>query len=442
MRFLKVVLALFVLAGLGFGGFLVFAHRPAIEAAAAPRPDWFDDALVARGAELAAIGNCSSCHTVEGGPALAGGRALRTPFGTIYGTNITPDPDTGIGRWPKEAFARAMRDGVDRAGEHLYPAFPYDHFTRLTDRDIDALYAYLMTRTPVHDTAPANDLPFPLGFRPLLAGWKLLFFRPGRFEPDASATAEVNHGAYLVESLAHCGACHTPRNALGAEETERRFAGGTSDGWIAPALTTRNPAPVPWTAEALARYLKQGFDRHHGAASGPMIEVARNLSRVPDQDVAAMARYVAQSVGEPSRERAEAARSLLAELAEPGPASTTGTAGAAAPGRDPIYAGACGGCHDAAREIVHALPLSLVTAARLDSPANLLRAVLEGVHPRDRTAGPLMPGFDGALTDEQIVQVTQHVRTAIAGEPAWDDVAGMLRRIRTGDASDSGGDAR
>jgi mono/diheme cytochrome c family protein len=213
-----VVVALLV--GGGVAGFAV-AWRPAISAIEPPAPPSFDTALVRRGRDLAALGNCNDCHTVRGGKTFAGGLAVPTPFGTIYSSNITPDADTGIGRWPEMAFRRAMRSGVDRDGAHLYPTFPYDHFTNVTDEDDRALYAYLMTRPAVHAPTRANKLAFPLDQRFVVAGWKLLFLRRGTYQPDGTKSAEWNRGAYLVEGLAHCGACHTPRNALGAERVER-----------------------------------------------------------------------------------------------------------------------------------------------------------------------------------------------------------------------------
>src|ERR1700730_6334889 len=190
------------------------AWRPAIAAIDQPAPQSFDAALVKRGRDLAAIGNCTTCHTVRGGKDFAGG--LPVPFGTIFSSNITPDPETGIGRWPEAAFRRAMRSGVDRNGQHLYPTFPYDHFTNVSDEDDRALYAYLMTRQPVHAPARENQLAFPFDQRFVIAGWKLLFLRHGTYQPDPTRSAEWNRGAYLVEGLAHCGACHTPRNALRA----------------------------------------------------------------------------------------------------------------------------------------------------------------------------------------------------------------------------------
>src|SRR5205809_768305 len=310
---------------------LVFA------AAAAPERALFDAAVVAKGAELAAIGNCRSCHTKSGGEPFAGGLPLSTPFGTIHSTNITPDPDTGIGLWSGEDFLRAMHDGVDRAGRHLYPAFPYDHFTRMDALDVAAIYAFIMTRDPVRAESPANRLRPPAGFRPAIAVWKALYFEPGVYRPDPSKSATWNRGAYLVEGLAHCGACHTPRNALGAERGSAQFAGGDVDNWHAYALTDQSHAPVPWDADALFAYLRDGWHPDHGTARGPMAEVVSNLSSVPSSDVRAIAVYMAGVSGTatPDRKRQgeaalEQAKSSAKSAAKSSsvPASRTDAAGA------------------------------------------------------------------------------------------------------------------
>src|ERR1700748_1510032 len=195
-----------VLIAAAAAGFAV-AWRPAIATIEPPQPQSFDPGLVKRGRELATIGNCSDCHTVRGGASFAGGLPVPTPFGTIYSSNITPDPESGIGRWSEEAFRRAMRSGVNRDGQHLYPTFPYDHFTNVSDQDDAALYAFLMTRPAVNAPARANELSFPLDQRFVIAGWKLLFLRHGTFAPDSSKSAAWNRGAYLVEGLSHCGVC-------------------------------------------------------------------------------------------------------------------------------------------------------------------------------------------------------------------------------------------
>ena len=238
---------------LGAGGFFYFSHRPVIPAQPSSKAT-FDKILIAKGAALATIGNCNVCHTKPDGLPYAGGRPMQTPFGTIYATNITPDPDTGIGQWTEVAFLRAMQEGVRRDGAHLYPAFPYDHFTKVSGDDLHAIYAFLMTRDPVRAATPPNALPFPYSMRSLIAAWKLLFFKPGELKPDPALTAELNRGAYLVEGLAHCGSCHTPRNGLGAERNDRYLGGGEAEDWHAPALNADSTAPVPWTADQLVRH--------------------------------------------------------------------------------------------------------------------------------------------------------------------------------------------
>src|SRR5258708_1044772 len=251
-RFLIVVVALGIL---GFGP---LPWRPPIPPIAPPAPATFAPTLVAKGEALAGGGHCADCHTVNGGQKFAGGYAMATPFGVIYSTNITPDPETGIGTWPEAAFARAVREGVGRDGSLLFPAFPYNHFTKLSDDDVKALYAFFMTRAPVHAPAQKNGLPFPLNVRYLQAGWRLLFFRPGRFETDTRKSAEWNRGAYLAEALSDCGGCHTPRNLLGAEKTGEAYPGAVLGNWIAPPPPAANPAPGPWTPGELLSYFRHG----------------------------------------------------------------------------------------------------------------------------------------------------------------------------------------
>jgi mono/diheme cytochrome c family protein len=287
-RFVIVFVAVAVLATVGFG---VFAWRPSIAKISPPPAASFPSALVAKGAVLASAGYCAGCHTVRGGQPYAGGYAMKTQFGTIYSTNITPDPRTGIGGWSKQAFERAMRRGVRRDGAHLFPVFPYDHFSKLTDADVSALYAYFMTRPAVVAREESTTIPFPLNIRALQAGWKLLFFRPQAFVPDARQSAAWNRGAYLAEGLAQCGACHTPRGMLGAEQRALAYAGGSIDGWVAPPLGKTDRRKAPWSHDELVAYLSTGVSCHHGAAAGPMAAVSHSLSKLPPADIAAIATY-------------------------------------------------------------------------------------------------------------------------------------------------------
>ncbi|RTL99308.1 c-type cytochrome [Ancylobacter aquaticus] len=435
MRIRSLVIIAVVLAGAAGAFFLVW--RPAIPAQA--QAESFDPALVAKGRELAAVGNCIACHTVPGGEAFAGGLSIPTPFGTIHSTNITPDRETGIGGWSLAAFTRSMREGVDRAGNHLYPAFPYDHYRLVSDADNEALYAYLMTRAPVRQEAAANDLVFPLGFRPLIAGWKLLFLEAPGFTPDPSKSQEWNRGAYLAEGLGHCGGCHTPRNALGAQDPDRHFAGGEAEGWQAYAINASSPAPIPWDREALAFYLRHGWHEVHGVSRGPMAEVTGNLAGLPDSDIDAIAVYVADVMGEPSAERRQRAERLRQDVG--GPERTGGDADtqtippdvAGMPGAA-LYAAACATCHESGRPLPFGgLDFRLSTAVNADSPQNIVTVTLFGLPPADGEASSVMPGFAGALDDQQVADVLAYMRARFSSGTPWADVAEMTRRTRSGE---------
>ena len=191
--FKKICIGLLILLGLvlvAAGAAYAYYWRPALAPVNPPPPASFSAQAIEQGRILAGMGNCAACHTVKGGADYAGGRGLATPFGTIHATNLTPDPQTGIGRWSLPAFQRAMREGVGRNGEHLFPVFPYTHFSHVSDADLSALYAYLMTRPPVYAVTPANTVPFPLNQRALQAGWKLLFFRPAGLPRNAAQGAD------------------------------------------------------------------------------------------------------------------------------------------------------------------------------------------------------------------------------------------------------------
>jgi mono/diheme cytochrome c family protein len=400
----------------------------------------FDPGIVAKGAQLAAIGDCATCHTQAGGKPFAGGLPIETPFGTVYGTNITPDRNTGIGTWSEEAFRRAIREGVARDGSHLYPAFPYDHFTRLTDGDISALYAFLMTRDPVSRPNRLPELQFPLNWRIFAAAWQLLFLDHGAYRNDPTQSAEWNRGAYLVEGVGHCGACHTPRNKLGAEVKSQRFGGGEGENWSAPPLNAASPAPVPWTADQLFAYLRHGFADQHGFAAGPMQPVVANLRKAPDADVRAIATYIGAFIG--PRDATDRQRQAGAALALAQQRVTTagdlarGTTGAApADGRSAgklLFAGACATCHRSGGGLPVSRPVALVlsTPVNMSDPDNLLRIVLDGIHPPQGERGPIMPGFAGALTDPQIVALADYVRLQYSRGPPWNNVAGALAEVR------------
>ena len=370
---------------------------------------------IERGKYLAIAGNCGSCHTADAGAFMAGGLAFETPFGTVYSTNITPDPMTGIGDWSPADFYVSMRHGLRPGGEHLYPVFPYTNFTRLTDGDVLALYAYLQTLTPVDKSAPENDLAFPFSLRPLLALWKAFFFRPEVFRPHPSQSPQWNRGAYLVEALAHCGACHSPRNLLGAEKAELalpggyysdRVPGGQYQRWSAPNLTGAERGLGLWPHGELVAYLQTGRNSFL-ETFGPMNEVIINsTSKLAPDDVEAMAGYL---------------KSLPARMdasAEAAPATVMGR------GRT-VYNLHCGTCH---------LPTGLgdpEMAPKLDrgslvvqndDPASMINVILYGPELPDRPVRWRQPMDEHRyiLDDEEVAAVATFVRNS------WGNAAGLV----------------
>jgi mono/diheme cytochrome c family protein len=439
MRFIRVLLILAVLLVVVCLGFVAATWKSEIARIARPDPAGFDAEIVKHGAQLAAVGNCIACHTVPGGKAFAGGLAVPTPFGTVYSTNITPDEKTGIGSWSEEAFRRAMREGTDRDGNHLYPAFPYDHFTLVSDDDNRALYAYLMTRQPVEATAPRNDLVFPMNIRPLVAAWDLLFLKEGPYRPDPAQSAEWNRGAYLAEGLGHCGACHTPRNPLGAERRAKAYSGGAAEGWVAYAIDSHSPAPIPWDQDALAFYLRHGFHPAHGISRGPMAEVTGNLDALPDQDIAAIATYIQSRMGTPDARRLAEAKKLEAlipgnpiALASAGEIGKAENAGGSYRGIS-VYRAACASCHESGRALPFGgLPFRLSTAVSAPDPQNIINVVLFGIPPSDGESSAVMPAFGSALSDADLAAVLRYLRSQFSSQPQWDGIEEKIADTRSG----------
>jgi mono/diheme cytochrome c family protein len=402
-------------AAVVLGGLYAWTSPVPIAPAAAP-PSPPSAAVLAAGARVVALGDCMVCHTAPDGPAYAGGLGLRTPFGIIYSTNITPDPDTGIGRWTGAAFRRALREGVARDGHLLYPAFPYIHYTRMSDEDIELAYAYLMSRPPVRVKQPANDLVFPLNFRPLLAFWNALYLRPGDGAP--SPAGQVGRGRYLVDTLGHCASCHSGMNVMGGERSPP-FQGGTVDGWHAPALTRLAQGSAPWTRAELTDYLRGGLSLAHGAAKGPMRPVTERLAGVPREDVEAMAAYL-MTIQQPG----------------PAPAAAVPVAARADTSGAALFAAACAGCHAPAAPMMRLGDrpgLARSSAVLGDDPANFIQTVLHGI-PWERTAPggaapAYMPPFADVLSDAQVAELAAWVRAG-TGLPAWPDVAAASGKLR------------
>ena len=392
---------------------------------ARPDPSTWSAATVARGRQLAALGDCAVCHTMPNGAVNAGGRAIETPFGTIYATNITPDPETGIGAWSYPAFERAMREGIHRDGRRLYPAFPYTHFARATDADLQALYAYLMAQAPVRADNRKPELSFPFKLRPLMAGWNALFHQPGAFEANATKSATWNRGAYLVEGLGHCGACHSPRNALGAEKASAYLAGGFAEGWEAPPLTSLSQAPIPWSEGELFAYLRRGESLLHGVAAGPMAPVVRELTALPDADIRAMAVYLASFNANAVDRAAEAALATNLETMTRGRAVAASAIGAR------LYEGACAVCHAVGGPPLFGSRPSLALNSNLHSavPDNLIQVILHGIASPASSDLGYMPGFKDSLTPDQVTELVSYLRQQFAPEkPPWTGVREAVRR--------------
>jgi mono/diheme cytochrome c family protein len=291
------LLASVVMAALPFGA-LWLSDRLILdepEASAEPPPGTVSD-IVVRGEYLTRAGGCFSCHTAPGGEPLAGGRALATPFGTFYSPNLTPDVNTGIGGWTDGQFARALRSGIRPDGSDYFPVFPYPSFTGITTGDALAIKAYLFSRPAVHHPNRAHDVAFPFSWRFLQSGWRLLFFKPGPFRPSPDRSAAYNRGAYLVTALAHCGECHTPRNALGATRPSVRLA-GNADGPDGQAVPNITPDPATgigeWQKSDLIELLKTGTTPEQTTVKGAMREaIADGLKDLSDDDRGAIADYL------------------------------------------------------------------------------------------------------------------------------------------------------
>ncbi|MDF3839716.1 c-type cytochrome, partial [Cupriavidus basilensis] len=406
--------------------------RAPIAPAAPPAAGFYSAATIERGRLVAAAGDCAVCHTSPNGVPNAGGLALDTPFGTIYSTNITPDAETGIGNWSYAAFERAMREGIHRDGRHLYPAFPYTAFAKVSEADMQSLYAYLMAAEPVRARAPGTALAFPYNLRPLMAGWNLLFHSPKPFEADPARSAQWNRGAYLAQGLGHCSACHSPRNALGAERGGRAYlGGGEAEGWEAPPLGELSRAPVPWTEQALFAYLRNGYAPHHGAAAGPMAPVVEGLAQLPEEDVRAIAHYVA-SFGDAAPDTAASEQAMLLEQRSATAARTLG--GPA----ERLYQNACAVCHQSGqgiRQFGIKPSLALNTNLHGDRPDNLIRVLLAGIPAPASSELGYMPAFGESLDDRQLIQLVHYLRARFApGKPAWDNVDDTLARLRSSPA--------
>ena len=397
-----------------------------------------DSATVQRGAYLARAGNCMTCHTARGGASYAGGRGIVTPFGTVYTSNLTPDNATGIGSWSPAHFWRAMHNGRSKDGRLLYPAFPYTNYTQVTREDSDALLAYLKSLTPVAQANQAHAIRFPYQSQAALAVWRALYFSPGTYKPDATRNAEWNRGAYLVNGLGHCSACHTARNALGATDG-LNLAGGLIpiQNWYAPSLTSPHEAGVgDWREQDIVRLLKDGVSPQ-ASVNGPMTEVVLGSTQyLNPQDLSAMAQFLKSLTVAvpPGATNTSANTNNVAVTAAPPMAAPTATSARGAK----LYEQHCVQCHgDNGKGVPNAYPaLAGNRAVLMAQTSNLVQIVLNGGYSPATLGNPRpfgMPPFVLVLGDSDIAAVLTHVRSS------WGNQASVVsplevNRIRANQA--------
>ena len=355
-----------------------------------------------QGAYLTRIANCAGCHTPPGGEPFAGGRAIQSAYGTFYAPNISPDPDTGIGAWSREQFRRALQQGERPDGSALYPACPYPSYTKVRSEDIDAIFDHLQSQPAVRNETPAHQLRFPYALRSLLPVWQALFFRPGAFASDDARGPEWNRGAYLVEGLGHCSACHQERDAFGATRRDPHAPGQRVRGWYAPSLHASDEAGLQgWSNEAAARLLRAGKS---GDASmmGPMADVVfDSLQHLSPEDARAMATYLRAL---PDRQTEPSIHLFELSAAERQHAMQQG---------ETLYREDCADCHGDAGEGTAAAPaLAGNRAVNSPNPTNLARIIRNGGFPPSTQGNPQpfgMPPFP-QLSDQELAALITYLR--------------------------------
>jgi mono/diheme cytochrome c family protein len=393
----------------------------------------------ARGEYLARAGDCVACHSAPGGKAFAGGLKMGTPLGAIFSTNITPDIETGIGTFTVEDFGRAVRSGVAKNGRHLYPAMPYPSYAKLTDDDVQALYDYFMrTVPPVHQVNQSNEIPAYLSARWPLAVWNLVFTGATGFTATPQKDGQWNRGAYLVEGLGHCGACHTPRGWASQEKSldagsPEFLSGANLDGWYAPSLRQNLATGLGgWSQAEIVEFLKTGHNRH-GSAYGSMRDVINNSTPyLTDDDLNSIAAYLV-SLPASTVDKAPLHDDATAKALLDGTAATPGAA---------IYAGQCQSCHtETGAAAPPFLPALAANPTVLDKdPASLINVVLNGSAPlvvKGRPSPYRMPQYRAQLTNQQIADVVTFIRNGW-GNSAPPVSAGDVEDLRksTDPASD------
>ena len=392
--------------------YLVAILVPFSVGAASADPQEFGQ--IERGRYLALLSDCASCHTIPGSrEPYAGGRAIETPFGSLRAPNITPDPETGIGSWSDDEFDAAVRRGIGRNGALLYPAMPYNAYTKMSRREVLAIRAYLDSLAPVRNPVVANTLPFPYDIRTLMGVWDALYFTAGEYQSNPQKSPEWNRGAYLVNGPAHCGACHTPKSPLGGDQSDRLLQGSALQGWFAPNITNDTALGLGrWTSDDVVTYLRTGHNRI-SAANGPMAEVVSlSSSQMTDGDLKAIATYLKS----------------LEETTDPGkplraddPVMLAGNA---------IYRDQCSACHGLdGRGTPKLFPSIVDSSGILSDPTTLIRIVLRGarsVATDEEPTAPGMPSYGRQLNNTEVAAVLTYIRNSWGGAAA---------RITSGDVA-------
>ncbi|WP_144634955.1 c-type cytochrome [Bordetella genomosp. 13] len=415
----RILLALLLLIAAAAGATYWLGTREDAGPPSVPATD--PAAQLERGRYLALVGNCMTCHTARGGKAYAGGTPVPTPFGTLYGPNITPDAQTGIGAWTADEFWNALHNGKSRDGTLLYPAFPYTEYTRVSRADSDALYAYLRTIPAVSQASRAPELRFPYDQRPLLAAWRVLYFTPGVLEDDADRPAQWNRGRYLTQGMGHCAACHAPRNGMGATVDGAALGGGLIPmlDWYAPALSGSPATGLGnWSAEDIAALLRTGMAAH-STASGPMAEVVQGSTQhLSADDALAIGVYL---------------KSLAPATQAP---RTTAPQPAALEAGGKLYAQHCAQCHQASGEGSTQAwpPLAGNPTVTAPSPINAIRMVLEGGFAAPTADNPRphgMPPFGQVLNDNDTALLVTYIRNS------WGNSAAAVTSLEVKRARES-----
>ena len=439
LRIILAVVGLAVLTAVGIFGWIVFGPGPTdfagrdrvaladfkgADPSGVPA-DLRNASLIEQGRYLTRAADCAACHTRKGGAPFAGGEAFVLPFGALYSTNITPDVETGIGKYDDAQFLAAVHRGVRRDGARLYPAMPFVSYTYMTDADALAIKAYLFSLKPVHAPAIANTFSFPFNQRWGMAGWALLFNADSRFEPHADRSAEWNRGAYLSEALAHCGECHTPRNLFQALDNRRKFAGAVTAGWRAFNITSDPQSGVgAWTDAGLAHYLATGHAEGRGTAAGPMGEaVDLSLAYLTEADIEAMVAYLrtVPPIASPDLPAPREPASVVSN--GPPPSSDDNRTGKR------IFEEACASCHGW-NGISPLSGLATISGARsVNDPSgiNVAQVILFGGGRRPGEAGMRMPAFGDAYSDSEIAAAANFVTAQLGAEPARLTAADVAR---------------